>query len=159
SRRVTRPDAEGVPNPRSWWLVAGPSKRVQDRLRSTEFRCSVPSTNRRSPRRRGSLFHGSRRRQMKRLRWQGPLLAVAIALCSAGAARGQTVSTTTGAINGKVTDATGAVLPGVTVAITSPAMQGTRTDVTKDDGAYRFSAIPPGEYQVTYELSGFEKVI
>jgi carboxypeptidase family protein len=96
---------------------------------------------------------------MKRLRWQVPLLAVAIALSSAGAARGQTVSTTTGAINGKVTDTTGAVLPGVTVSITSPSMQGTRTDVTKEDGAYRFSAIPPGEYQVTYELSGFEKIV
>ncbi len=96
---------------------------------------------------------------MKRLRWQVSLLAAAIALCSAGAASGQTVSTTTGAINGKVTDTTGAVLPGVTVSITSPSMQGTRTDVTKEDGGYRFSAIPPGEYQVTYELSGFERVI
>jgi hypothetical protein len=76
----------------------------------------------------------------------------------ASAAVAQTVSTTTGAINGKVADATGAVLPGVTVTISSPSMQGTRTDTTAEDGAYRFSAIPPGEYKVVYELSGFERV-
>src|SRR6185295_2492826 len=96
---------------------------------------------------------------MRRLHRQIPVLVLLLALSSVAGAFGQTVSTTTGAINGKVTDTTGAVLPGVTVSITSPSMQGARTDVTKDDGAYRFSAIPPGEYQVTYELSGFEKVI
>src|SRR6185312_2889325 len=69
------------------------------------------------------------------------------------------VSTTTGAINGKVTDASGAVLPGVSVSISSPSMQGTRSDVTNADGIYRFSAIPPGEYKVTYELGGFETQI
>ena len=41
------------------------------------------------------------------------------------------VSATTGSINGKVSDATGGVLPGVTVTIASPNMQGTRTDVTE----------------------------
>jgi len=86
-------------------------------------------------------------------------LVVGLALGSAGAAVGQTVSTTTGAINGKVSDATGGVLPGVTITISSPSMQGTRTDVSKEDGAYRFSAIPPGEYKVTYELGGFEKIV
>ena len=77
-----------------------------------------------------------------------------------GAAVAQTVSATTGAINGKVTDATGAVLPGVTVTIASPSMQGIRTEVTNEDrGVYRFPAIPPGEYKITYELAGFETVI
>ena len=35
-------------------------------------------------------------------------------------------------------------------------MQGTRTDLTSAEGVYRFSAIPPGDYKVTYELAGFE---
>ena len=65
------------------------------------------------------------------------------------------VSATTGAINGKVTDATGGVLPGVTVTVASPNMQGTRSDVTSQDGEYRFPAVPPGEYRITYELTGF----
>ena len=42
------------------------------------------------------------------------------------------VSTTTGSINGKVSDATGGVLPGVTVTVASPNMQGTRSTVTDE---------------------------
>src|SRR5215475_4974939 len=90
-------------------------------------------------------------------RWV-PILGLVLILVQGRAAVAQTVSATTGAINGKVTDTTGAVLPGVTVTITSASMQGSRNDVTNADGVYRFSAIPPGDYQVTYELSGFEKV-
>ncbi len=96
---------------------------------------------------------------MRRLQVVLPLLVLALGLASVDAVSGQTVSTTTGAINGKITDASGAVMPGVTVSITSPSMQGTRTDVTGTDGVYRFSAIPPGEYRVTYELAGFETQI
>jgi hypothetical protein len=94
---------------------------------------------------------------MRRL--QISVLVLALALTSVAGAFGQTVSTTTGAINGKITDASGAIMPGVTVSITSPSMQGTRTDVTGTDGAYRFSAIPPGDYTVRYELAGFETQI
>ena len=67
----------------------------------------------------------------------------------------QTVSATTGALNGRVSDNTGAVLPGVTVTISSPSLMGTRTAVTTEEGQYRFPAIPPGEYTVAYELAGF----
>ena len=38
-------------------------------------------------------------------------------------------------------------------------MQGTRTDVTNEEGSYRFPAVPPGEYKLTYELAGFGTVI
>lgn len=79
------------------------------------------------------------------------LLAVSLA----GA---QTVSATTGAINGKVTDNTGAILPGVTVTISSSALMGTRTAVTNEEGLYRFPAVPPGEYKVVFELAGFTTV-
>src|SRR5262252_4043407 len=96
---------------------------------------------------------------MRRLCRQVPGLVLVLVFASAAAAVGQTVSTTTGAINGKITDASGAVMPGVTVTINSPSMQGTRTDTTGTDGIYRFSAIPPGEYQVKYELAGFETQI
>ncbi len=96
---------------------------------------------------------------MRRLHFHTPVLVLLLALGSAAGAFGQTVSTTTGAINGKITDASGAVMPGVTVTIGSPSMQGTRADTTGADGIYRFSAIPPGEYTVRYELSGFETQI
>ena len=58
------------------------------------------------------------------------------------------VSATTGAINGKVTDNSGGVLPGVTVTASSPSMQGVRTDVTNESGEYRFPAVAPGTYNL-----------
>ncbi|HUE84714.1 MAG TPA: TonB-dependent receptor [Vicinamibacterales bacterium] len=69
------------------------------------------------------------------------------------------VSATTGAINGKVSDATGGVLPGVTVTVTSPSMQGVRTEVTNNQGDYRFPGLPPGDYRIQYELAGFGSVV
>jgi hypothetical protein len=59
----------------------------------------------------------------------------------------------TATISGKVT-ADGASLPGVTVPASSSHMQGTRTTVTTDAGDYILPFLPPGEYVVTYELSG-----
>ena len=60
-----------------------------------------------------------------------------LALASATGAWAQTVSSTTGAINGKATDETDAALPGVTITIVSRSMQGTRTTVTGGDGTFR----------------------
>jgi hypothetical protein len=91
---------------------------------------------------------------MRLLRWALLLLFVVPSLASA-----QSVTATTGSINGKVSDGTGAVLPGVTVTVSSPSMQGTRTATTGEDGTYRFAAVPPGEYRITYELSGFSTVV
>jgi hypothetical protein len=96
---------------------------------------------------------------MRRLHVPVSLFVLVLTFAHVAAAVGQTVSATTGAINGKITDPSGAVLPGVTVTISSPSMQGTRTDVTGADGTYRFSAIPPGDYKVTYELTGFDTVV
>src|SRR3954469_24859450 len=82
-----------------------------------------------------------------------------IVVMTAGAAFAQSVGATNGAINGKVTDASSGVMPGVTVTISSPSMQGVRTAVTNEEGTYRFPAIPPGEYKITYELAGFSTVV
>lgn len=79
-------------------------------------------------------------------------------LAISSAAFGQTV-TTSGSINGTVSDETSSALPGVTVSIASPAMQGTRSAVTGEDGTYRFPGVPPGDYRMTYELSGFSTVV
>ena len=61
-----------------------------------------------------------------------------------------------GRINGTVTDHTGAVLPGVTVTATSPALIQPQTQVTGEDGTYRFIALPAGVYTLTFELQGFQ---
>jgi hypothetical protein len=64
----------------------------------------------------------------------------------------------TGSIRGMVYDEDGQPLPGVTISITSPAMQGNLTFVTTEEGAYRFPSCPPGEYELRAEISGFQIV-
>src|SRR3982074_1363183 len=64
-------------------------------------------------------------------------------------------ASTTGSINGKVADNSGGVLPGVTVSATSPSSMGIQSSVTDAGGNYRFPALPPGSYTVTFELPGF----
>jgi hypothetical protein len=61
-----------------------------------------------------------------------------------------------GRITGIVTDNTGAILPGTTVTAASPALIQPQITVTASDGTYRYPALPPGTYTVTFELSGFQ---
>ncbi len=75
-------------------------------------------------------------------------------LVAASIAAGQ--GTPTGNISGKVTDPDGLVLPGVTVTAASPAMQGVKTAVSSENGDYMIPFLPPGDYTVTFELSGFQ---
>ncbi|HEX8155045.1 MAG TPA: carboxypeptidase regulatory-like domain-containing protein, partial [Thermoanaerobaculia bacterium] len=63
----------------------------------------------------------------------------------------------TAQLTGTVTTA-GTPVPGVTVTVSSPALQGTRTTVTGEAGGYQFSALPPGDYTVQFELSGMNTV-
>jgi len=64
-----------------------------------------------------------------------------------------------GRLTGTVTDAQGAVLPGVTVTVTSAALIGTRSTVTEADGKYLFAALPSGTYKVTFDLQGFKQTV
>ena len=64
----------------------------------------------------------------------------------------------TGLLNGRVTDETGAPLPGVSVSITSPALQGSRATVSNVNGDFNFPNLPPGDYSVKFALSGFQPV-
>jgi hypothetical protein len=84
-------------------------------------------------------------------------VAMAIAAAAPTYAQGGGASST-GTIQGRVTDAQGAVLPGVTVTATSPALLGQQTTVTSETGNYRFPAVPPGTYSVQYELAGFNTI-
>lgn len=62
-------------------------------------------------------------------------------------------------LTGTVTDDTGARLPGVTVAASSPSLiGGAVTAVTDETGTYRFPAVLPGVYEITATLSGFKTV-
>ena len=85
-------------------------------------------------------------------------IALLLVAGQATLAAAQAVTSGTGALNGRVVDTSQAVMPGVTVTITSPALMGARTAVTDSDGQYRFTAVPPGEYVVLFELPGFRSV-
>lgn len=64
-----------------------------------------------------------------------------------------------GSIAGVVRDATGGVLPGVTVEAASPALiEKTRAVVSDDQGVYKIIDLRPGTYQVTFGLAGFNTV-
>src|SRR2546425_11611676 len=61
----------------------------------------------------------------------------------------------TGALSGTVMDSSGAVLPGVMVTTTSVDTGQTRSVITGEDGTYRVTLLPPGNYSVKFELTGF----
>src|SRR4030081_266475 len=62
-------------------------------------------------------------------------------------------------IVGTVKDASGAVLPGVTVEASSPALiEKTRSVVSDGQGAYKIVDLRPGTYTVTFTLTGFSGV-
>src|SRR5262245_18145809 len=81
------------------------------------------------------------------------LLAVAISMI---AAPGLFAQTRSGNVYGKVTDESGAVLPGVNVTISGET--GTRTTVTGSQGDFRFLSMDRGRYKVALALSGFSNV-
>ena len=87
--------------------------------------------------------------------WKSPLLALCLALAVAGVAGAQEFR---GRLNGTVTDNTGAVLPGVTVTVSSPALIQPQVQVTGAEGEFRFLALPPGVYTVDFELAGFQTI-
>jgi len=88
--------------------------------------------------------------------WKKGLLALLATVAVAGSAFAQGGgASSTGTIQGRVADSQGAVLPGVTVTATSPSALGAQTAVTSETGNYRFPALPPGVYELTFELSGF----
>jgi len=62
-------------------------------------------------------------------------------------------------LSGVVTDATGAVIPGVTIEAASPALiEGARSATTDSSGRYSITELRPGTYTVTFSLAGFSTV-
>jgi len=80
-------------------------------------------------------------------------VVLAAVLLVGASAFGQVTSSLTGR-----TTMDGNPLPGVTVTITSPSLQGTRTTVTDVNGNYNFSAVPPGEYTIRFEMESMASV-
>ena len=76
------------------------------------------------------------------------LLLLIVAVTAAGQA-------TNSALTGTVTT-NGKALPGVTVTIFSPALLGVRSTLSGPSGDYFFAALPPGPYDITFELEGMQ---
>lgn len=66
---------------------------------------------------------------------------------------------TRGTIVGRITDPTGAVVPGATVVVTNTAMGTTTSSTANDVGMYQASFLIPGVYQIAVEASGFKKFV
>jgi hypothetical protein len=83
----------------------------------------------------------------------GLLVAIALVGAGSGVATAQSLA-------GTVRDTSGAVLPGVTIEASSPALiTKVRTGVTDETGQYRIPDLPPGTYKVSFTLSGFATVV
>src|SRR5713226_10032160 len=65
----------------------------------------------------------------------------------------------TGEIFGKVTDQSGAVLPGATVTLTAPILLQPLTAISSETGTYQFPRLEIGIYTVKFELTGFRTVV
>jgi hypothetical protein len=88
---------------------------------------------------------------MMRARW---LVAILVLVPCVGAAQ-----TVTGTLQGAITDATGGVLPGVTVTATSQDTGQQRTTVTNGVGYYVLPFLPIGNYDVSADISGFRSIV
>jgi outer membrane receptor protein involved in Fe transport len=85
------------------------------------------------------------------------LFLLALSACAPPVLFAQTQ--TSSMLTGTITDSTGAVVPGVTVSISSPSLiGGTHSTVSDGQGVYRFPALQPGVYELTAELQGFRSV-
>ena len=89
------------------------------------------------------------------MRSRTSLLVLVLGALLSGSVSAQT---TQGRITGLVSDTQGAILPGVTVTATSPALIGVQSTVSQADGKFLFPALPTGTYKLVFELSGFQKL-
>lgn len=87
---------------------------------------------------------------------QGSRAIALIAAIICGTAVTAAAQETTGTITGAAKDQTGAVLPGVTVAVKNVQTGTTAEFTTNADGLYTAPLLQPGEYEVTFTLSGFQ---
>jgi len=83
---------------------------------------------------------------------------IATLLVIASVAPGFAQQTSTGEIQGRVTDNSGAVLPGVSVTLSAPDRT-PQTAVTSQTGTYLFPRLPIGVYSLKFELTGFRTVV
>jgi hypothetical protein len=100
------------------------------------------------------------RKESDSMKWNRAISALVLLWAMSATAApllAQAVQTAT--LSGTIKDSTNAVLPGVTVSISSPSqVGGVQTSVTDASGIYRFPALHPGVYRMDAVLTGFSSV-
>ncbi len=93
-------------------------------------------------------------RKLKRACVAGLSLAFILMVGAQASAQGRQYGT----LRGTAKDVTDSILPGVTIEVTSEALQGTRTTVTDLNGNYQIVGLPPGQYSASFALQNFTTV-
>src|SRR5215471_9128108 len=94
-----------------------------------------------------------------RTRWFASLSMAFVAALLAASTSINAQNNQTGNIHGVVTDQSAALIPGVTVTLTSPALIVPQIALTDEAGGYHFEQLPVGIYKVTFDLPGFRQYI
>lgn len=92
------------------------------------------------------------KKTMKMLGW-------AVALSTLAAFSGFSLVQNTGVLRGAVTDASGAPLPGVALVLTQAGVKAEFKTQSDEKGAFIFSGLPPGNYELRAELAGFKRLV
>src|SRR4030095_7611738 len=106
------------------------------------------------------LHNGEMKEMLKkqsRQKWLPPSFLLCVLIVSTGlSAFGQGTS---GAITGIVKDSSGAVVPGVTVAVRNLETNATRSTISEENGRYDIQGRPSGPYELSAEVTGFTKYV
>ena len=105
-------------------------------------------------RRTTGLVGSTRARAASALTATASVLALALVIASAADAQ-----VLYGTITGTVTDASGGLLPGVAVTVLNTETGVSKSTVSDERGAFNFSDLVPGVYDVTFELTGFKNIV
>src|ERR1035438_9757186 len=89
----------------------------------------------------------------QKVKWIFPLVLIG----GSGACLAQSINA--GDIRGSVTDPTGALIPGVTVAVMDTDTAVSKDFTTNNDGLYDTNSIVPGQYTITFTKDGFEQLV
>src|SRR5262245_7404739 len=74
-------------------------------------------------------------------------------------AAGTTALSQTAQVTGRVSDQSGAVVPGAQITLTNTATGINRESVSNDEGYFTIPLVQPGEYRITVKKAGFKPVI
>ena len=90
------------------------------------------------------------------MKGQKILFVVLICFAMVSSLNAQATTRVASTIRGVVTDSAGVPLPGVTITATSPALMGTSSSITNEQGSFRIPLLPVGTYTVTAVLQAFQ---